>query len=102
MPMQRNLIEYSNNYLKTSGSLCQYSKYIRAVDDDGDVEHFYTTDATDSFNFKAKLTGQTDDDGKINSVEIMVSLKYLSNFWRTLEITLINCEVNPILTWFAN
>ena len=79
-----------------------YSKYIPAIDDDGDIEDFYTTDATDSFNFKVKLTGQTDDDGKINKVEIMVSLKYLSNFWRTLEITLINCEVNPILTWFAN
>ena len=31
--------------------------------------------------------------------EIMVPLKYLSNFWRTLEMPLINCEVNLILTW---
>ena len=29
----------------------------------------------------------------------MVTLKYLSNFWRTLEMPLINCEVNLILTW---
>ena len=53
---------------------------------------------TDSFNFKVKFTGQTDDGGT-KDVEIMVPLKYLSNFWRTLEMLLINCEVNFILTW---
>ena len=51
--------------------------------------------ATDSFNFKAKITGQSGDKGT-KEVEIMVPLKYLSNFWRTLEMPLINCE---ILTW---
>ena len=35
-------------------------------------------------------------------VEIMAPLKYLSNFWRTLEMPLINCEVNLILTWYRN
>ena len=49
-----------------------------------------------------KQTGQADDDGKIENVEVMVLLKYLSNFWRTLEILLINCEVNLILTWSEN
>ena len=48
--------------------------------------------ATDSFNFKTKITGQTNNNGIIN-VEIMVALKYLTNFWRTLEMPLINCEV---------
>ena len=48
---------------------------------------------TDSFNFKAKITGQTGDNG---------TNKYLSNFWRTLEMPLINCEINLILTWSAN
>ena len=47
------------------------------------------------------MTGQTGDDGTKN-VEIMVPLKYLSNFWRTLEMSLINCEVNRVLTWSAN
>ena len=56
---------------------------------------------TDSFNFKAKITGRTGDDGT-KDVEIMVPLKYLSNFWRTLEMPLINCEVNLILTWSSN
>ena len=44
------------------------------------------------------MRGQTEDDGTKN-VEIMVPIKYLSNFWRTLEMPLINCEVNLILTW---
>ena len=44
------------------------------------------------------MTGQTGDDGTKNA-EIMVPLKYLSNFWRTFEMPLINCEVNLILTW---
>ena len=47
------------------------------------------------------MTGQTEDDGTKN-VEIMVPLKYLSNFWRTLEMPLINCEINLVLKWSAN
>ena len=50
---------------------------------------------------KQKITGQTNDDGRIN-VEIMVPLKYLSNIWRTLEMPLINCEVELILIWSAD
>ena len=53
---------------------------------------------TDSFNFKVKFTGRTGNNGT-KDAEIMVPLKYLSNFWRTLEMPLINCEVNLILTW---
>ena len=61
--------------------------------------------ATDLFNFKTKITGQTaanNNDGNIAGrvdVEIMVPLKYLSNFWRTLEMPLINSEIELILTW---
>ena len=47
------------------------------------------------------MTGQTGNDGT-KSVEIMVPLKYLSNFRRTLEIPLTDCETNLILTWSAN
>ena len=50
---------------------------------------------------KSKITGQTDDDGIIN-VETMVSLKYLSNFWKTLEMPLNNYEVELFLNWLAN
>ena len=97
-----NLIEYSGNYSKTSGSLWQYCKDIPAVNNNGDIVNFNGDNDTDSFNFKAKITGQTNDDGEINGVEIMVPLKYLSNFWRTLEMPLINCEIELILTWSRN
>ena len=80
-----NLIEYSDNYSKTSGNLWQYYKDIAAVNNKGNIVNFNEANATDSLNSKAKITGQTDDDGEINNVAIMVSLKYLSNFWRTLE-----------------
>ena len=95
-----NLIEYSDSYSKTPGSLWQYCKETRAVNNDGNIFDFNGVNATDSFNFRTKITGQTNDDEIIN-VEIMVPLKYLSNFWRTLEIPLINCEVELILTWSA-
>ena len=48
------------------------------------------------------MTVQTNNDGEINGVEIMVPLKYLSNFWRALEMPLIDSEVEPILTWSEN
>ena len=97
MPMY-NLIEYSDNYAKTTGSLWQYCKGIPARDNNNLIAEFTAGNTTDSFNFKAKITGQTGSNGT-KDVEIMVPLKYLSNFWRTLEMPLINCEINLILTW---
>ena len=97
-----NLIEYSDHYSKTSGSLWQYFKEIPAVNNAGGIVDFNGTNAPDSFNFKTKTTGQTDENGRIDNVEIMAPLKYLSSFWRTLEMPLINCEVELILTWSAN
>ena len=97
MPMY-NLIEYSDNYAKTTGSLWQYCKDIPAQDNNNEITEFTAGNTTDSFNFKAKITGETGNDGT-KDVEIIVPLKYLSNFWRTLEMPLINCEVNLILTW---
>ena len=95
-----NLIEYSDNYAKTLGSLWQYCKDIPAVNINNEIIGFTEANTTDSFNFKAKIKGQTGDDGTKN-VEIMVPLKYLSNFWKTLETPLINFEVNLILTWLS-
>ena len=96
-----NLIEYNNNYSKTCGSLWQYCKDIPAVDNNNGIVNFTENNLTDSFNFKVKMRGQTGDDGTKN-VEMMVLLKYLSNYWRFLEMFLINCEINLILTWNAN
>ena len=88
-----SLIEYNNNYSKTSGSLRQYCKDISAVNNDGDLVDFNGANASD--NNHGNIAGRV-------NVEIMVLLKYLSNFWRTLEMPLINCEVNLILIWSAN
>ena len=84
-----NLIEYSDNYPKTSGSLWQYYK-----DEPND-----NLANSESFKSKVKITGNTPADGNTKDVEIIVPLKYLSNFWRTLEMLLINCEVSLFLTW---
>ena len=100
MPMY-NLIEYSDNDSKASGILWQHCKDIPAVDNNNAIVNFTDNNLTDSFNFKVKMTGQTGDD-RTQNVEIMVPLKYLSNFWRTLEMSLINSEVNLILTWTAS
>ena len=100
MPMY-NLIEYSDNYSKTSESLWQYCKDIPAVDNNNAVVNLTENILTDSFNFKAKMTDQTGNNGT-QDVEIMVPLKYLSYFWRTLEMSLINCENYLISTWSAN
>ena len=96
MPMY-NLIEYSDNYAKTTGSLWQYCKDIPALNANDDIIIFAEGNTTDSFNFKVKITGRTGNN-RTKDVEIMVPLKYLSNCWRTLEMPLINCEVNLILT----
>ena len=78
-----NLIQYSDNYSKTSGILWQFFTEI------GKIVNFNENNATKLFNLKEKLTDQTDNnDTKI--VEIMLLLKYLNNFWRTLEMPLIN------------
>ena len=97
-----NLIEYSDNYSKTSGSLWQYCKEIPAVNNNGGIVDFNRANATDSFHFKTKINGQTDDNRRIDNVEIIVSLKYSNNFWRTLEMPLINYEIELVLTWTAN
>ena len=84
-----NLIKYSDNYAKTSGSLWQYYR---------DEPNNNIADS-ESFKSKIKITGKTPSNGNEKDVEIMVPLKYLSNFWRTLEMPLINCEVSLVLTW---
>ena len=79
-----------------------YDKIVPAVNNNGNIVNFNEANATDSLNSKAKITGQTDDDVQIDNVEVMVPLKCLSNFCRTLKMPLSNCEVNLILNWSAN
>ena len=75
-----NLIEDSDNYSKTSGSLWQYYR-----DDLND-------NLTDSESFKIKITGSSPNDDDTKDFEIIVPLKHLSNFWRTFEIPLISFQ----------
>ena len=87
-----NLIEYSNNCSKTSGNLWQY---YRNDPNDNIVE-------SESFKFKINIAGKTSAAGNTKDVKIAVPLKNLSNFWRTLEMLLVNYEINLILTWSEN
>ena len=80
-----NLIEYSDNYSKTSGSLWQYCKEIPAVNNAGNIIDFTNTITTDSFKFKTKITGQTNNNGRIDNVETMTPLKDLIIFGELLK-----------------
>ena len=77
----------------------QYYRSEPALIDAGAIANFPAANNNSaSFEIKQKITIKTTDGGT-NGVEIMVPLKYLSNFWRTLEMSLSNCEINLILTW---
>ena len=92
-----NLIEYSGIYSKTSGSLCHYYRDETFLHDGAIADFPADNDNSASFKFKTKIADKTGNDGTKN-VEIRVPLKYLSNFWRALKISSINCEINLILT----
>ena len=96
MPMY-NLVEYSDNYSDTSGSLWDFKrdKIVNNVDVTKDNN-------ANSFKYKASLTGNTGNNGTKNGVKIAVLLKYLSNFWRSLEMPLINCKMELSLKWIKN
>ena len=97
-----NLIEYNDNYSKTSRSLWQYYRDEPSLNVAGAIIDFPDSNNNNAlFKFKEKITDQTGNDGT-EDFEIIVPLVYLSNFWRTLKMPLINCEVNLILTWSAN
>ena len=51
------------------------------------------------FKSKVKITGSTPAGGNTKDVKIIVPLKHLSSFWKTLEMQLINFEVSLPLTW---
>ena len=104
MPMY-NLMEYSDNYSDTSGSLWQFKR--NEIINNADVTN---DNNAPSFKYKASIFGNTENNGTKNGVKIAVPLKYLGNFWRSLEMPLINCKVklslklieNCVLTTAAN
>ena len=97
MPMY-NLIEYSDNYQDSSATLYQY-KRDEPTEDDAVAN--LTADNSSSFKYKVSLLGDPVLDGNITerTVKVVVPLKYLSNFFISLEIPLINCKIKLNLTW---
>ena len=96
MPMY-NLIEYSDNYSDISGSLWNFKR--DEIINNADVTN---DDNAPSFKYKANLIGNTENNGRKNGIKIAIPLKYLSNFWRPLEMSLINCKVEFSLKWIEN
>ena len=98
-----NLTEYSKNYSKTTRSLWNY---YRDEPNSGlggaDSNINYSIKDSKSFDYKASITGKSEGNNTKKEAEIAVSLKHLSNFWRTLDIQLINSGINLILKWYEN
>ena len=97
MPLY-NLIEYSDNYQDSSATLYLYER-DEPPEDDAIAD--FTADNSSSFKYKVSLLGNPVLDGNITkrSVKVIVPLKYLSNFFRSLEMPLINCKIKLNLTW---
>ena len=95
MPMY-NLIEYSDNYSDTSGSLWQFKRDEIEGDIDLTVDSNHISNNSLSFKYKSSLITNR------NGVKIAVPLKHLSNFWTSLEMPLINCKVELSLSWDLN
>ena len=94
-----NLLEYSKNYRKTTGSFWNYYRDKPNSGLGGDNNNVnYSIKDSKSFDYKTSITGKLEGNNTEKEVEIVVLLKYLNNVWRTLQIPLINCEINLILT----
>ena len=113
MPMY-NLLEYSKNYRKTTGSLWNYyrDEPSNPLSSDSESFKYKTSIIGNTYNVDKKIT---DDDGdevdnpKYDANEagkyeagVVIPLKHLSKFWKSLNIPLINFEVELILTWSNN
>ena len=98
-----NLLEYSKNYEKTSGSLFNYYRDEPSEITTGAGNNVINTSIRNSksFDYKTEITGSLDagEDEK-EDVRIAITLKNLGNFWRSLDIPLINCEITLILSWY--
>ena len=96
MPMY-NLIEYSDNYQDSSAALYQHKRDQPPYDIDNNL----TVNNSSSFKYKVKLLGNPVVNNNVATlnVKIVVPLKYLSSFFRSLEMPLINCKIKLNLTW---
>ena len=102
MPMY-NLLEYSKNYRKATGSFWNYyrDEPNSGIGDENNNVNFSVKDSK-SFDYKRSIAGKLEGISITKDAEIVVTLKYWSNFGRILDMPLINCEINLILTWSEN
>ena len=91
MPMY-NLLGYSDNYQNSTGSLYQFKR------DEPPDNNANVASNTTSLVYKSKLIKGTDNNN-VNNVKLVVPLKYVSNFFRSLEMPLVNCKIDLELTW---
>ena len=104
MPMY-NLLEHNGNYSITSGRLLNY--YRDEVNDTANENNYANNfrihnnkiTTSKSFQYKTKSKGRTPNNDDRLDAEVVVPLKYLSNFWRSLDLALIKCEIEPDLLW---
>ena len=99
-----HLLEYSENYSMTSGSL--WNHYREEINDDADENNSARikinnnkTITSKSFLKKTKLIGSTPKNNNILDAKVVLPLKYVKSFWRSLDLPLINCEIEIDLSW---
>ena len=97
-----NLIEYSDNYSDTSGSLWQL-KRDKIPNNNADL----IIDNSLSFKYKAALVGKTSNavdntNSSVENTKLVVPFKYLNNLWRSLEMPLINFKIHLELNWIED
>ena len=85
-----NLIEYSDNY---SDTLWQFKRVESPVTETGNPGNV-STKSSSSFKYKSSILERPAAHGVLKNGKIVVPLKYLSNFWRSLEMSLINCKIH--------
>ena len=98
-----NLLEYSKNFRKTTGSLWNYYRdEPNSSTDNNNITHSILN--SEPFDWKTNFMeiDVTHNNLTKHDVKVVVPLKHLNNFWRSLNILLFNCEVDLILTWFKN
>ena len=98
------MLEYSKNYRKTTGSLWNYYRdgSSKSLSSNSKSFNFKTSITENNYNFRDGEDGYDAKKVGKNETEIFVPLKHLCNFWKTLNIPLINFEIELILTWSKN
>ena len=93
--LMHNFLEYYDNYQDSTGSLYQFKR------DEPPDNNREVANNTTSLAYKSKLIKGTDNNN-VDNVKLVVPLKYVSNFFRSLEMPLVNCKIDLELTWYKD